>query len=123
MVINALLGAAGAMSDREREEFASRVCAPGEQIEAAFKTKRDSYVFTDRRFLLEDVQGITGRKRNLLSIPYSKISAFAVETAGHLDTDGELRLWVHGLPDPIKREFRRSVSVYDIQALLASKTK
>ena len=112
MVMNALIGAAGVMSDKDRQEFAERVCAEDEQIEAAFKTRRDSYVFTDRRLLLEDVQGMTGRKRRLLSIPYSKISAFSVETAGHFDTDGEIRIWVSGLPAAVEREFRRGVDVY-----------
>ena len=57
MVMNALIGAAGQMSDEEQEQFQNRVCADGEVILAAFKTKRDSYVFTDRRFMYEDVQG------------------------------------------------------------------
>ena len=123
MVLNALLGTGGLMSDKERDEFSQRVCADGEQIEAAFKTKRDSYVFTDSRFILEDVQGLTGRKRSLLSVPYSKISAFEVESAGLFDTDGELRLWVSGYPSVIEREFRKSVDVYMLQALLALKTR
>ncbi len=123
MTINALLGAAGQMSNRERESFAHRVCAEDEQIQAAFKTKRDSYVFTDRRFIMEDVQGMTGRKRSVLSIPYSKISAYEIESAGHLDTDGELRLWVSGYPEVIKREFRKNVDVYLLNKILADNVK
>ena len=123
MVMNALIGAAGLMSDKDRQEFAHRVCADGEQIEAAFKTKRDSYVFTDRRLILEDVQGLSGRKRKLVSIPYSRISAFSVETAGHLDADGELKIWISGASLVVEREFRRSIDVYLLQALLASKTR
>lgn len=121
-MMNALLGAAGTMGEREKSQFAGRVCADGEAIELAFRTKRDSYVFTDRRFIVEDVHGMTGRKRNLLSVPYERISAFSIETAGFMDRDGELRLWVSGLGDePLKYEFRKSVDVYGIQAFLASK--
>lgn len=119
MVMNALIGAAGQMKDKERAEFRQRVCAEGEAIVAAFRTKRDSYVFTDRRFIHEDIRGITGKKRNLLSIPYDKVSAFDVETAGVFDTDGELRLWVSGYPEPLKYELRGGIDVYLIQALLA----
>lgn len=121
MVMNALVGAAGQMKDSDQQEFQKRVCSDGESIVAAFRTKRDSYVFTDRRFIHEDIRGLTGRKRNLLSVPYDKISAFDIETAGHFDTDGELRLWVSGFPETIKYELRSGVDVYLIQALLAQR--
>ena len=123
MVMNALIGAAGKMSDEEQQQFQNRVCADGEVILAAFKTKRDSYVFTDRRFIHEDIKGLTGRKRSLLSVPYDKVSAFDVETAGFLDTDGELRLWVSGYPEPLKYELRGGIDVYLIQALLAQQLR
>ena len=120
MVMNALIGAAGQMSDEEQEQFQNRVCADGEVILAAFKTKRDSYVFTDRRFMYEDVQGITGRKRSLRSVPYSKISAFEIESSGVFDTDGELKLWVSGYPGTMDFEFRKGIDIYLIQALLVA---
>ena len=122
MVMNLLVGAAGKMSDQDRKMFEDLVCIDGETIVAAFKKGRDSYVFTDRRFIVEDPKGLTGKKRTVTSFPYSRISAFAVETSGWADTDGELRLWVSGYPDVIKYEFRKSVDVYLIQALLASHT-
>ncbi len=134
-MMNALIGAAGKMPEREVAEFQSRVCIGDEEIEAAFKTKRDSYVFTDRRLIVEDVKGMFGKKRSLLSIPYSKVSAFEVETAGLLDTDGELRVWISGFHGPasigndshgsmLKLEFRgNQIDVYVIQALLANKVK
>ncbi|MCY3749082.1 MAG: PH domain-containing protein [Chloroflexi bacterium] len=118
--MNALVGAAGRMKDQDQREFQERVCSDGESIVAAFRTKRDSYVFTDRRFIHEDIKGVTGRKRSLFSVPYDKISAFDVETAGHFDADGELRLWVSGFPETIKYELRSGIDVYLIQALLAN---
>lgn len=119
MVMNALLGAAGKMSDKDQKAFEDRVCVDNETIEAAFKVRRDAYVFTNRRVIFEDVQGITGRKRSMMSIPYSRISAFEVESAGIFDTDGELRIWISGYPEAVKFEFRKSVDVALIQALLA----
>ncbi len=118
--MNALIGAAGQMSDKDKQKFYDRVCVDGEVILAAFKTKRDSYVFTERRFMYENVQGLTGRKRSLRSVPYSKISAFEVESAGFLDTDGELKLWISGYPGAMEFEFRGGIDVYLIQALLVS---
>lgn len=95
---NAIIGAAGQMSQKDQEAFADQILLPGEEILAAFKTKRDSFVFTNTRVVFEDVRGLTGKKRSLLSVPYEKISAYSVETAGVFDTDGEIRLFVSGFP-------------------------
>ncbi len=125
-LMNAILGAAGQMSEEDQKAFADRVLLPGEQIVAAFKTKRDSYVFTESRVLFEDVQGLTGKKRSVMSVPYEKISAYSVETAGHFDTDGELRLYVSGFPGEqregagvIKKEVRDKVDVYLLHQILS----
>ncbi len=123
MTLNALLGTAGRMKDQEAKEFEERILGNDEKLIAAYRTKRDSYVFTNQRFIWEDIQGLTGRKRSLTSIPYSKISAYSVETPGIWDTDGELRLWVSGFASPIKFEFRSGINIYDIQIILATFTK
>ena len=123
MVTNLLFGSAGQMGDKDKQEFRERVCNDNEEIVAAFKTKRDSYVFTDTRLILEDVQGLMGKKRSLLSIPYTKISAFEVETAGFLDTDGELRFWVTGYPEVIKKEVRSGIDIYVLQNILSRYTR
>lgn len=64
----------------------------GEDIVSAFETIRDQVVFTNKRILVVNVQGITGKKRSYLSYPYSKIQYFGIETAGVLDIDSELIL-------------------------------
>lgn len=125
-MMNAILGAAGQMSEADQSAFAEKMLLPGETIIAAFKTRRDSYVFTENRVLFEDVQGITGKKRSVMSVPYDKISAYSVETAGHFDTDGELRLYVSGFPGEgkdgtgvIKKEVRDNVDVYLLHQILS----
>ena len=67
-----------------------------EKVELAFKSGRDSKCFTNRRVLLVDVKGLTGKKIEFLTIPYSSIHAFYVTTAGALiDRDTELRLYTN----------------------------
>lgn len=66
----------------------------GETIFAAFKTIRDQVVFTNKRVIAANVQGITGSKVDYTSLPYSKIQAFSVETAGTLDLDCEIELYI-----------------------------
>jgi len=77
------------------------------------------FIFTNRRLILIDVQGLTGKKIEYRSIPYSKITSFSVETAGHFDLDAELKIWVSGLPQPIQKQFNKTLNIYEVQAELA----
>lgn len=80
---------------------------------------RDMFLFTNRRLILIDVQGLTGKKVEYRSIPYSKITQFSVETAGHFDLDAELKIWVSGLAMPIQKTFNKSSNIYAVQAELS----
>lgn len=68
-----------------------------EQVLSSYKAVRDSVTFTNKRIIALNIQGITGKKKDFTSIPYSKIQTFSVETAGTLDIDCELEIWVSGL--------------------------
>lgn len=85
----------------------------GEQILNAYQSIRDAVVFTNKRIIAINVQGITGKKKDFSSLPYSKIQAFSVETAGVLDLDSELELWFSGL-GKVKFEFTAQTNVADI---------
>lgn len=119
-LLDGLMGHASKMQpDEVADEFAP-VLAPGERIEHAYRLIRDFFVFTDRRLILVDKQGMTGSKMELVSIPYRSIVRFSVETAGRFDLDAELSLWLAGTAEPLKRTFNRSLSIYEVQAVLAS---
>ena len=64
----------------------------GEEAVAAFQTIRDQVIFTNKRLLVVNVKGITGKKVAYFSYPYSKVQYFGVETAGLIDIDSELLL-------------------------------
>lgn len=101
---------------KPNEEFAEAVRAlllPGESIIAAYKAIRDGVVFTDKRIIAVNVQGITGKKRDYSSLPYSKVIAFSVETAGTFDLDSELELYFSGL-GKVKFEFTGETNVIEI---------
>lgn len=68
-----------------------------ETILQSFRGIRDEIVFTNKRIIAINVQGITGKKKDFTSLPYSKIQAFSIETAGTFDLDSELELWFSGL--------------------------
>ena len=87
---------------------------------SAFKGMRDWVVFTDKRLVAVNVQGVTGKKRDFTSLPYSHIQAYGVETAGHFDLDSELEMWFSGL-GKVKLEFSNGVDIRAIGQFIASK--
>ncbi len=89
----------------------------GEQVHLAFKGVRDSVVFTDKRLIAINVQGITGKKRDYSSLPLNKIQAWSVETAGTFDLDSELDLWFSGL-GRVRLEFKGSVDIRHLSQLI-----
>ena len=83
--------------DRGYAEIVSALLIAGEEVVGSFKAMRDGVVFTNKRAIVVNVQGLTGRKRDFTSLPYSKVVAFSVETAGTFDLDAEMDLWFSGL--------------------------
>lgn len=69
----------------------------GEQVIGAYKAMRDYCVFTNKRVISVNVQGMTGKKKDFTSLPYSKVIAYSIETAGVLDMDSELEMYFSGL--------------------------
>lgn len=93
----------------------------GESLEAAFKMMRDYVAFTSHRIIVADKQGMTGRKRSYLSVPYGRILAFSSETKGTMDVDSELTIHVQGLPEPVKLQFRDDATAQAMQRGIAAR--
>ena len=78
-------------------------------------------MFTNKRMILVDKQGITGSKIDYKSVLYKSISRYSLETAGHLDLDAELKIWISGENQPaVSKKFNKKVNIYDVQKILAS---
>ena len=119
-LFSALLGNAGAVSQDELQKKYGQLLTDGELIELGFKLLRDTFIFTNKRLILIDVQGLTGSKTEYKSIAYKAISRFSIETAGTFELDAELKIWVSSETLPsIKKQFNKSVNVYDVQKILA----
>ena len=123
MVFNRLMGIAGFISPEKIAEDFETLFLEEEQVTAGFKVIRDTFIFTDRRLIIVDIQGMTGRKKEYLSIPYSKITMFSVESAGTFDLEADLKIWVGSNTTPIEKKFNRNVDIYAVQRLLAAATK
>lgn len=119
-LFNGLMGHASEVDIKEIEKEFTHILADGENIERGYKVIRDTFLFTNKRMILIDKQGVTGKKMEFHSIPYRNITHFSVETTGNFDLDAELKVWVSGTPTPIEKEFKGDKSIYDIQKALAN---
>ena len=86
----------------------------GEEIIGCYKAIRDYVTFTNKRVIAVNVQGVTGKKKDFTSLPYSKLQAFSIETAGTLDLDSELELYFSGL-GPVKFDFTGSSDIISMR--------
>jgi hypothetical protein len=119
-LLDGLMGHASKIDPAKIADEFGQVLASGERVEHAYQVIRDYFVFTDRRLVLVNKQGITGAKVEYHSIPYRSITHFSVETAGHFDLDAELKIWLSGNAVPLQKTFNKRLSIYEVQAMLAS---
>lgn len=121
-LFSALMGHASEVSiDKISQEF-QPVLVDGEKIEIAFKVVRDMFVFTNKRLILVDKQGLTASKVEYLTIPYSSIKKFSKESAGMLDLEAELKIWITGEQVPIKKEFKKDQNINEVYRILSHYT-
>ena len=90
----------------------------GENIIGCYQDVRDHVFFTDKRVIAVNVQGITGKKKDFTTLPYSKISAYSVETAGTFDLESELDLYYSGV-GRVRFEFKGSSDILEIGRIIA----
>ena len=91
-----------------------------EKVEFAFKTIRDQLVFTNKRIISIDVQGITGKRKSFATMPYSKIQYFSIQTPGFMDLFPDSELFVmftNGFT--AKFEFKGAVDIGKIGRMLS----
>lgn len=120
-LFSGLLGNAGEVKKEDLLKDYSNLLIEGESIEIGFKLIRDTFIFTSKRLILIDKQGLTGSKIEYKSISYKSISRFSIESTGTFDLDAELKIWVSSEQEPsIRKQFSKSVNVYDVQKILAT---
>lgn len=89
----------------------------GEQAVAAYRTYRDTAIFTNLRLIVRDAQGMTGKKVEIYSLPYSRVDMWSSENAGTLDWNSELELWTRA--GHIKVKLGRGIDVRKLDHLIA----
>lgn len=121
-LFNKILGNASEVSAEKLNEKYGRLLIDGEEVELGFSLFRDVFMFTNKRLILIDVQGLTGSKTEYKCLPYKHISRFSLETAGTFDLDAELKIWISSEDIPtVSKKFNKSIDIYEVQKYLATK--
>jgi hypothetical protein len=118
-LFDALMNNASEVKLEDVRKEMGHILAPAETIEKAYKLIRDMFIFTSKRLILIDKQGLTGKKIEVHSYPYKSITHFSIETAGTFDLDAELKIWISGAALPVSKKFNKSLNIYELQSVLA----
>ncbi|MEM0514747.1 PH domain-containing protein [Pseudoalteromonas sp. YIC-827] len=118
-LLSGLMGNASEVDGEELESLLDEILAPGENLEKAYKVIRDLFLFTNKRLILVDKQGMTGSKMEVLSIPYGKITKFSKESAGHFDMDAELKIWIGSDKEPLTKNFKAGDNINEVYRILS----
>lgn len=113
---NLFLG--GEKNGHETAELVAPLLLEGEEIKFATKGVRDGAVFTDRRIVIVNKQGITGKKIDFTSIPLKSIAVFSIENSGTFDLDTELTIWGSGY-SKAKMQFAKGFAIAKLGKYLA----
>ncbi len=90
----------------------------GEVPECAYKTIRDVAVFTNKRLIVRDSQGITGKKVEIYTLPYKSINMYSSENAGRIDFNAEIELWTRA--GHIKIKLSKGVDIRKLDNTIVS---
>lgn len=116
-------GMLGHATDKDTKRLAEKFASflvEGEEVLRAYQVIRDYFVFTDKRLILVDRQGVTGKKTEFMTIPYHSIVRFSKESVGVLDLDAELKIWVRDQEAPIVKHFGKNQSVNEVYKVLSA---
>lgn len=92
------------------------ILVDGEVPEVAYKTIRDVAVITNKRIIIADKQGITGKKTEVYTIPFKSIVMYSSENAGLLDFNAELELWTRA--GKFKLNLNRGVDIRKLDRII-----
>jgi hypothetical protein len=118
-LLSGLLGHSSKADIGKLQQEFEPLLVDGEQLIAAYRVLRDMMVFTTKRLIFVNKQGVTGTKAEYLTVPYERVTRFSKESAGVLDLEAELKIWIYGQKEPIQRTFTRNDNVNEVYQLLS----
>ncbi len=116
---NAMFKKMKKVENTEYDDLVLPLLGDTEKIIAVYRAMRDGVVFTDKRIIAINIQGMTGKKKDFTSLPYEKIQVFSVETSGVIDIDSELEVWLSSV-GRIRFEFTGKCDVAEISRAISN---
>lgn len=108
------------IDEKAVQQDVTKLFVDGEIIIGAYKTTRDQVVFTNKRIITIDVQGITGKRKDFSTLPYSKLQYFSVQTPGFAEfiPDCEMELFfTNGFK--ARFEFKGNCNIIELGRILS----
>ena len=117
--LDAVLGNAGQIESSQIKEEITKCFLEDEQVTGAYQTIRDQIVFTNKRFIYLDIQGLSGKKQSLLSVPYRSVTSYAMQSAGSLDSNVEFFISCKQMEYPITLKFKKGTDLQPLYNLIS----
>lgn len=114
--LNAMLGWTF-VQEIDVPESVKELLVDGEEAKAAYKTLRDTAVVTNKRIIISDRQGLTGKKVEIYTIPFKSIVLYSTENAGTFDTNAEIELWTKA--GKFKLNLNKKVDIRKLDKVIA----
>lgn len=118
-IIDGMMGVTLELPEEQMRELVREYLLPEERIEKGYQIVRDLIFFTDKRIIIVNHQGLTGKKIEYQMIPYKSINRYIIETPGSLDTDYSVKLFISGNIEPLEKQFRKTVNIQELNEILS----
>ena len=118
--INEMIGITIELDQKEMEERISRFLLDDEEVIKGYQIVRDVMILTNKRIIIVDYLGLRGKKIEYQMIPYHKINRIYIETPGNLDTDYTLKLFISGSLEPIEKQIKSDIDIYELNRIIFS---
>ncbi|KAF0092345.1 MAG: hypothetical protein FD141_529 [Fusobacteria bacterium] len=118
--INDMIGVTIELDQKEMEERITKFLLDNEKLIKGYQIVRDVMILTDKRIIIVDYLGLRGKKIEYQMIPYHKINRLYIETPGNLDTDYTLKIFISGSLEPIEKQIKSDVDIYELNRIIFS---
>jgi len=118
--IEDMIGVTLELNQEEMQEKVVEFLLEDEKLIKGYQIVRDILIFTDKRIIIVDYLGVRGKKIEYHMIPYKKVNRFVIETPGSLDTDYTLKLYISGYLEPIEKQIKRDIDIYELNRIIFS---
>lgn len=118
--INDMIGVTIELDQKEMEERITKFLLENEKLIKGYQIVRDVMILTDKRIIIVDYLGLRGKKIEYQMIPYHKINRLYIETPGNLDTDYTLKIFISGSLEPIEKQIKSDVDIYELNRIIFS---